>query len=206
MIAGLGIVYTALTAIRQTDLKKIIAYTSVAHMNLVLLALFSFTPIGFCGGLYQSISHGFVSGALFLLVGVIYDRYHNRSIEFYSGLALKMPLYISFFLFFSLANIAFPLTSNFIGEFLILFGIFSFDLFYTFIASSGMIIGGAYSLWLLNRLSFGNIKLSVVDAIDLDAKEFLCLIFFSFFVLLLGIFPNYLFNFFEIFFASYLIL
>jgi len=206
MLSLLGIVYTSLTAIRQVDLKRIIAYTSVAHMNLVVLALFSFSTMGFMGGMFQSLSHGFVASALFLLVGILYDRFHNRFIQHYSGLAIKMPLYISFFLFFSLANIAFPLTSSFIGEFLILFGIYSFSIPITIFASTGMILGGGYSLWLLNRLGFGNLKTNLLNAVDIDTKEFICLFFFLFFVLLLGIYPNVFFHLFKGFFSMYLIL
>jgi NADH-quinone oxidoreductase subunit M len=206
MLSLLGIVYTSLTAIRQVDLKRIIAYTSVAHMNLVLLALFSFSTMGFMGAMFQSVSHGFVASALFMLVGVIYDRFHNRFIQSYSGLTIKMPLFITFFLFFSLANIAFPLTSSFVGEFLILFGIYSFSIPVTIFASVGMILGGGYSLWLLNRIGFGNLKANLTNAIDLDGKEFFSLAFFTFFVLLLGIYPKVFFNLFKGFFSMYLII
>jgi len=206
MLSLLGIIYTSLTAIRQVDLKRIIAYTSVAHMNLVLLGIFSFSTIGFIGAVFQSISHGFVSSALFLLVGVLYDRFHNRFIQHYSGLVIKMPLYIFFFMFFSLANIAFPPTSSFIGEFLILFGVYNFSIIITIFSSLGMIIGGGYSLWLLNRISFGNIKLTLISASDIDSKEFISLFFFLFFVLLFGIYPSVFFLFFEGFFSSFFIL
>ena len=206
MFALLGIIYTSLTAIRQVDLKRIIAYTSVAHMNLVVLSIFTFSTMGFIGGLFQSISHGFVSSALFMLIGVIYERYHNRCIQHYSGLVIRMPLYITFFMFFSLANMAFPLTSSFVGEFLILFSIYCFSIPVTFFASFGMILGGGYSLWLLNRISFGNLKITLNTAKDIDSQEFFALIFFTFFVLLLGIYPTSFFSFFEGFFSSYSIL
>ena len=113
----IGIVYTSLTAIRQTDLKRIIAYTSVAHMNLVMLGIFSFNVIGLEGAILQSLSHGFVSSALFLLIGVIYDRHHTRMVKYYSGLVHTMPIFSIIFLIFTMANIALPGTSSFVGEF-----------------------------------------------------------------------------------------
>jgi len=203
MLALLGIIYTSLTAIRQVDLKRIIAYTSVAHMNLVILSIFTFSTMGFIGGVFQSISHGFVSSALFLLIGIIYERYHKRSLQYYSGLVVRMPLYITFFMFFSLANMAFPLTSSFVGEFLILFSIYCFSIPITFFASLGMILGGGYSLWLLNRISFGNLQLKLINANDIDSKEFFALFSFTFFVLLFGIYPTAFFSFFEGFFSLY---
>ena len=116
-IALIGIVYTSLTAIRQTDLKRIIAYSSVAHMNLVIVGLFSLNTQGVEGAILQQLSHGLVSGALFLCVGVIYDRHHTRLIKYYSGLAHIMPIYVAIFMFFTMANIALPGTSSFVGEF-----------------------------------------------------------------------------------------
>merc|ERR1712100_756935 len=120
----IAVIHTSLTAIRQTDLKRIIAYASVAHMNLVLIGMFVFNAQGLEGSILQQLSHGLVSGALFLCVGVIYDRHHTRLIKYYSGLAHTMPMYIAIFMFFSMANIALPGTSSFVGEFLILAGAF----------------------------------------------------------------------------------
>lgn len=141
-----GVVYTSLTAIRQTDLKRIIAYTSVAHMNLVVMGIFSFNLIGIEGAILQSLSHGFVSSALFLLIGVVYDRHHTRMVKYYSGLVHTMPLFTILFLIFTMANIAVPGTSSFVGEFLILAGIFKISSTAAMLGATGMVFGGAYSL------------------------------------------------------------
>jgi NADH:ubiquinone oxidoreductase subunit 4 (subunit M) len=134
-LSVLGIIYASLTTIRQVDLKKIIAYSSVAHMNLCVLGIFSLNIQGLEGSVVLMIGHGIVSGALFLLVGVLYDRHHSRLIRYYSGLTQVMPLFSSFFLFFSLANIGLPGTSNFIGELLIFVGLFKKSTFIAFIAA-----------------------------------------------------------------------
>ena len=143
-IASVGIVYTSFTAIRQSDFKRIIAYTSIAHMNLVVLGIFSFNTIGIEGAILQSLSHGFVASALFLIIGVVYDRYRTRLVQYYGGLASVMPIYISIFLFFTMANISFPGTSSFVGEFLILTGSFKVNTTITFLGATGVIIGAAY--------------------------------------------------------------
>jgi len=146
ILALIGIIYASFTALRQTDLKRIIAYSSIAHMNLVVLGLFSFNNLGLEGGLLQSINHGFVSGALFLLIGVVYNRYHSRLLIYYGGLVYTMPIYASIFLYFTLANIALPGTSSFIGEFLLLLGTFKFNIISGFVAALSVIVSGAYSL------------------------------------------------------------
>lgn len=177
-----GIVYASFTAIRQTDFKRIIAYTSVAHMNLVMLGIFSFTVIGVEGAVLQSLSHGFVASALFLIIGVVYDRYHSRMVKYYGGLVHTMPIYVSIFLFFTMANIGLPGTSSFIGEFLILVGSFKVNTAVTFIGALSMVIGGCYSLWLFNRVSYGNLKTQYFNQyLDINAREF-----FIFFPLILG--------------------
>ena len=187
----LGVVYTSFTAIRQTDLKRIIAYTSVAHMNLVVMGIFSFNVIGLEGAIIQSLSHGFVSSALFLLIGVIYDRYHTRMVKYYSGLVYVMPLFITFFLIFSMANIALPGTSSFIGEFLILIGIFKINITAALFGALGMILGGAYSLWLFNRVAFGNLKVQYLKVFsDINKREFFVFIPLIIGTLVLGLFPD----------------
>merc|ERR1712161_76463 len=153
-----GIIYTSFTAIRQTDFKRIIAYTSVAHMNVVMLGIFSFNNVGIEGALLQSLSHGFVASALFAIIGVVYERYRTRLVKYYGGLVHTMPLYISIFLFFTMANIGFPGTSGFIGEFLIFAGSFKVNSSVTFFGATGMVLGGCYALWLFNRISYGNLK------------------------------------------------
>jgi proton-translocating NADH-quinone oxidoreductase chain M len=145
-LAIIGIIYTSLTAIRQTDLKRIIAYTSVAHMNLIVMGIFSFSVIGLEGSVFQSLSHGFISSALFLLIGVMYDRYHTKMVKYYSGLVHTMPLFTVIFLFFTIANIAVPGTSAFIGEFMLLVGIMKISSISVFFSGFGVILGGTYSL------------------------------------------------------------
>lgn len=190
-ISVIGIVYTSFTAIRQSDFKRIIAYTSIAHMNLVMLGIFSFNNLGIEGALFQSLSHGFVASALFLVIGIVYDRYHTRIVKYYSGLAVVMPVYISIFLFFTMANISFPGTSSFIGEFLILTGSFKCNTTVTFLGATGIIIGGAYSLWLLNRIAFGNMKTQYcVKFLDLNKREFLAFLPLIIGTLVLGVLPN----------------
>nr|YP_010377433.1 NADH dehydrogenase subunit 4 [Navicula tsukamotoi]QYB23120.1 NADH dehydrogenase subunit 4 [Navicula tsukamotoi] len=190
-IAVVGIIYTSFTAIRQSDFKRIIAYTSIAHMNLVILGIFSFNSIGLEGAIFQSLSHGFVASALFLVIGIVYDRYHTRIVKYYSGLASVMPIYISIFLFFTMANISFPGTSSFIGEFLILTGSFKCSTVVTFLGATGVILGGAYSLWLLNRIAFGNMKVQYcAKFLDLNKREFVCFLPLILGTLFLGILPN----------------
>ena len=190
-IAAVGIIYTSFTAIRQSDFKRIIAYTSIAHMNLVMLGIFSFNNIGIEGAIFQSLSHGFVASALFLVIGVVYERYHTRIVKYYSGLVTAMPLYITIFLFFTMANISFPGTSSFVGEFLILTGSFKCNTSVTFLGATGIIIGGAYSLWLLNRIAFGNIKTQYCNKfLDISKREFLAFLPLIIGTLLLGLAPN----------------
>lgn len=190
-IAVIGIIYTSFTAIRQTDFKRIIAYTSIAHMNLVVLGIFSFNTIGLEGAVLQSLSHGFVASALFLVIGVVYDRYHTRIVQYYGGLATVMPIYVAIFLFFTMANISFPGTSSFVGEFLILVGSFKVNTTITFLGATGIIIGGAYSLWLLNRIAFGNLKIQYTNKfLDLSFREFTIFVPLILSTLLIGVYPE----------------
>ena len=189
--ASVGVVYTSLTAIRQTDFKRIIAYTSVAHMNLVMLGIFSFNVIGIEGAILQSLSHGFVASALFLIIGVVYDRHHTRLVKYYGGLVHVMPLYIFIFLFFTMANIGLPGTSSFVGEFLILTGSFKVNTIITFIGATSMIIGGCYSLWLFNRISYGNLKTQYFNHfLDLNKRELLTFFPLVLGTVIMGIFPT----------------
>lgn len=187
----IGVIFTSLTAIRQTDFKRIIAYTSIAHMNLVILGIFSFNIIGLEGAIFQSLSHGFVASALFLIIGVVYDRYKTRLVKYYAGLVVVMPIYIFIFLFFSVANIGFPGTSSFVGEFLIFAGSFKINSGITFLSAISMVIGGSYSLWLFNRIAYGNLKFQYTKKfLDLNFRE--CITFFPLILgsLISGIFPN----------------
>ena len=194
-IAVLGIIYTSFTAIRQTDFKRIIAYTSIAHMNLVILGIFSFNNIGIEGAILQSLSHGFVASALFLVIGVVYDRYRTRIVQYYGGLATVMPLYIAIFFFFTIANISFPGTSSFVGEFLILIGSFQVNTTVTFLGALGIIIGGAYSLWLFNRISFGNLKIQYTEKfLDLSPRELTVFLPLILGTLTVGVYPGIFLN------------
>jgi proton-translocating NADH-quinone oxidoreductase chain M len=191
-IALIGIVYTSFTAIRQTDFKRIIAYTSIAHMNLVILGIFSFNVIGIEGAILQSLSHGFVASALFLIIGVVYDRYKTRLVQYYGGLASVMPIYIFIFLFFTLANISFPGTSSFVGEFLILVGSFKVNTTITFLGAISTVIGAAYSLWLFNRISYGNLKTQYTNLfLDLSPREFIVFLPLILGTLIVGIYPDF---------------
>jgi proton-translocating NADH-quinone oxidoreductase chain M len=191
IFAAIGIVYTSFTAIRQTDFKRIIAYTSVAHMNLVMLGIFSFNIIGLEGAILQSLSHGFVASALFLIIGVVYDRHGTRMVKYYGGLVHLMPIYIFIFLFFTMANIGLPGTSSFVGEFLILAGSFKTNTSVTFIGATSMIIGGCYSLWLFNRIAYGNLKIQYFNKfLDLSKREFMVFLPLILGTLIMGLVPN----------------
>jgi len=193
VLSILGIIYTSFTAVRQTDLKRIIAYSSVAHMNLVMLGLFSYILISLEGALLQSLSHGFVSSALFLCIGVLYDRFHTRMIKYYSGLIQVMPITIIILLFFTMANIGLPGTSSFVGEFLILTGVYKNNVIVTFLGATGMVLGGIYALWLFNRISYGNLKTQYIGTQFLDIKknEFYSILPLILGTLFMGIYPEF---------------
>lgn len=194
-IVVLSIVYASFTAIRQTDFKRIIAYTSIAHMNVVVLGIFSFNVVGIEGAVFQSLSHGFVASALFLVIGVVYDRYKTRIIKYYGGLASIMPIYAIIFLFFSVANIGFPGTSSFVGEFLIFLGAFKLSIEASFLAATSMIIGGGYSLWLLNRIIYGNLKIQYTKMFsDLSFREFVTFLPLITGTLVAGLYPSIFLN------------
>jgi len=195
LLSIVGIVYTSFTAIRQTDFKRIIAYTSVAHMNLVMVGLFSFNTIGLEGAILQSLSHGFVASALFLIIGIVYERHHTRMVKYYGGLVHTMPLYTFIFLFFTMSNIGLPGTGSFVGEFLILAGSFKTNTSATFISATGMIIGGCYSLWLFNRISYGNVKIQYLkDYIDLNKRETIIFLPLIFGTIAIGLYPEIFLN------------
>ena len=191
LICSLGVLYASLTAIRQTDIKRIVAYSSIAHMNLIVIGLFSFTLVGLDGALLQTISHGFVASALFFCIGILYARYGSRSIFYYGGLVHIMPLYSTLFLIFTLANIALPGTSSFIAEFLLLMGVFKINATLTFIVAISVIIGGSYSLWLYNRIIFGNLKIYfTTNYSDVSLKELSVLIPLLIPVIVIGVYPS----------------
>lgn len=192
LLSVIGVIYASLTALRQTDLKRIIAYSSIAHMNLVTLGIFSFNVIGLEGSIIQSISHGFVAGGMFLLIGILYDRYHSRFLYYYGGLVHFMPIYSILFLIFTLANIALPGTSSFTGEFLLLTGIYKTNIVTAIVSALGVILSGGYSLWLYNRIIFGNIKVNyTLKFSDVTFREFIVVFPLFFFILLMGLSPTY---------------
>jgi len=199
LLSLLGIVFASLSAIRQTDLKRIIAYSSVAHMNLVTLGIFSFNIIGIEGAIIQSISHGFVAGAMFLLIGIVYDRYHSRLLYYYGGLVHMMPVYSVLFLIFTMANIALPGTSSFVGEFLLLTGVYKINAFCCIIATLGVILCGGYSLWLYNRIIFGNLKINnTLIFKDITFREFSILLPLLILTIFMGIYPKFFLNYIQL--------
>ena len=157
-LSVIAIIYTSLVALAQEDVKKLIAYSSVAHMGFVTMGIFSFTVQGVDGAIFQMLSHGLVSAALFLCVGVVYDRMHTREIAAYGGLVNRMPLYAAVFMVFTLANVGLPGTSGFIGEFLTLVGAFKANTWVAFLATFGVILSAAYALWLYRRMIFGPLE------------------------------------------------
>lgn len=167
-----GVVYSSLTTIRQIDLKKIIAYSSVAHMNFGLIGIFSNDTVGLDGNMYLMLGHGLVSTGLFLCIGVLYDRYHTRNILYFGGLVQTMPIFSIIFLIFTLANLGFPGTINFVGEFLILISILKLSTIAVVIAGSSLILGAIYSIWLFNRIVFGQMSKHLLTFSDLTRREF----------------------------------
>jgi proton-translocating NADH-quinone oxidoreductase chain M len=190
-MAAIAVIYTSLTAIRQSDMKRIIAYASVAHMNVILVGMFALNMQGLEGAMIQMLSHGLVSSALFLCVGVLYDRHHSRMVRYYSGMAHTMPLFAIVFMFMTMANIALPCTSSFVGEFLILAGTFQVNTTICVLAGTGMILGGAYSLWLYNRIAFGNLKIQAIKQFsDMNRREFMVFLPLTLGTLVMGIYPE----------------
>jgi NADH-quinone oxidoreductase subunit M len=171
-LSVVAIIYTSLVALMQEDMKKLIAYSSVAHMGYVTMGIFAMNAQGIQGSLFQMLSHGLVSGALFLCVGVIYDRMHTREIAAYGGLVNNMPKYAVVFLIFTMANVGLPGTSGFIGEFLTLLGVFQVNTWVAFFATTGVILSAAYALWLYRKVIFGVLsKDSLKGLLDLSARE-----------------------------------
>tara|TARA_B100000686_G_scaffold100076_1_gene107315 strand:+ start:739 stop:2226 length:1488 start_codon:yes stop_codon:yes gene_type:complete len=186
----LAVVYIALVALVQQDMKKLIAYSSISHMGFVTLGFFVFELRAMEGAIVQMISHGFVSGALFLCVGVLYDRLHSREIAAYGGVIKVMPVFAFFMVFFAMANAGLPGTSGFVGEFLVILGTFSVNAWYAVIAALTLIVGAAYTLWMVKRVVFGAIRNPEVAKLkDLDRREFGVLLGVALGVLIIGIWP-----------------
>ena len=189
-MSAIAIVYTSLVALVQEDMKKLIAYSSVAHMGYVTMGIFAANQQGIDGAIFQMLSHGFISGALFLCVGVIYDRMHTREIDAYGGLVNRMPAYAMIFMFFTMANVGLPGTSGFIGEFLTLMGVFQVNTWVAAFATSGVILSAAYALWLYRRVVMGDlIKESLRSITDMTGRERAIFAPLVAMTLILGIYP-----------------
>ena len=189
-MSAIAIVYTSLVALAQSDMKKLIAYSSVAHMGYVTMGIFTANQQGIDGAIFQMLSHGFISAAMFLSVGVIYDRMHTREIDAYGGLVNRMPAYALVFMFFTMANVGLPGTSGFVGEFLTLVGIFQVNTWVAVVATSGVILSAAYGLWLYRRVAFGAlVKEGLMAITDMDRRERLIFAPLVAMTLFLGIYP-----------------
>jgi NADH-quinone oxidoreductase subunit M len=190
-LSVIAIIYTSLVALMQEDMKKLIAYSSVAHMGFVTMGIFSFTRQGIDGALFQMVSHGFVSGALFLCVGVVYDRMHTREIKAYGGIVKNMPLYAGIFMLFTMANVGLPGTSGFVGEFLSLLGTFQDNTWVAFFATTGVILSACYALWLYRRVMLGALeKTSLAHIVDVSPRELACLAPLVVLTIFFGIYPS----------------
>ena len=190
-IAVISLIYTSLATLRQTDFKAMVAYSSIGHMAIVVLGLFSNTVQGIEGAIILSLAHGLVSPALFICVGgVMYDRFHTRTIKYYRGLTVYMPLFSLMFFVFTLCNIAVPLSGNWVGEFMALSGIFQRSPLVALAGATGIVLSAAYGIWLYNRVSFGAYSRYLSYTTDINRREFMLLLPLLIAVLALGIFPN----------------
>ncbi len=186
-----AVVYVGLVALVQTDMKKLVAYSSIAHMGFVTLGFFMFEQLGVQGAIVQMISHGFVSGAMFLCIGVLYDRMHSRRIADYGGVVNTMPKFAALFMLFAMANSGLPATSGFVGEFMVILGAVKYNFWIAAIASTTLIFGAAYSLWMYKRVVFGEIANDEVRHLkDVDAREFWMLAALAVAVLVMGLWPK----------------
>jgi NADH-quinone oxidoreductase subunit M len=189
-LSVIAIIYSSLVALMQEDIKKLIAYSSVAHMGFVTMGIFAGTIQGVAGGVFQMISHGIVSGALFLCVGIVYDRMHTREIAAYGGLVNRMPLYALVFMIFTMANVGLPGTSGFVGEFMTLIGTFKVSIPTATFATTGVILSAAYALWLYRKVIFGVLKPSLASIKDLTFRESVTLFPLVALTLLFGFYPK----------------
>lgn len=186
----IAVIYIGLVALVQTDMKKLVAYSSIAHMGFVTLGFFVFNEMAMQGGIVQMISHGFVSGAMFLCIGVLYDRMHSRQIADYGGVVNTMPKFAALFVLFSLANCGLPATSGFVGEFMVILGAVKFNFWIGVLAATALIFGAAYSLWLVKRVVFGEVgNPHVAKLQDLSAREFFMLGMLAVAVIAMGVYP-----------------
>jgi NADH-quinone oxidoreductase subunit M len=189
-MSAIAIVYTSLVALMQEDMKKLIAYSSVAHMGFVTMGIFAANVQGIDGAIFQMLSHGFISAALFLIVGVIYDRMHTRDIDAYGGLVNRMPVYALVFMLFTMANVGLPGTSGFVGEFLTLMATFQVNTWVAAVATTGVVFSAAYALWLYRRVVFGDlIKESLKTITDMTPRERIIFAPLVVMTLYLGVYP-----------------
>ena len=187
-----AVIYLGLVALVQTDMKKLVAYSSIAHMGFVTLGFFMFNETGMQGAVVQMVSHGFVAGAMFLCIGVLYDRLHTRQIADYGGVINRMPKFAALFLLFSMANAGLPATSGFVGEFLVILGAVQFDFWIGLLAATALIWGAGYSLWMYKRVVFGPVANPNVDKMeDVNRREFWLLMLMAALVLFMGIYPKF---------------
>ena len=187
----IAVVYIGLVALVQQDMKKLIAYSSISHMGFVTLGFFIFNADGMLGGLIQMVSHGFISAALFLCVGVLYDRMHSRMISDYGGVANKMPVFAAFFVFFAMANSGLPGTSGFVGEFMVILGTIKVSFWYAFLAATTLVFGAAYTLWMVKRVIYGEVANPHVAALlDVNRRELFFLALLAVLVLWMGVYPK----------------
>ena len=186
-----AVIYIGLVALVQTDMKKLVAYSSIAHMGYVTLGFFIFNQVGAQGAIIQMISHGFVSGAMFLCIGVLYDRLHSRNIADYGGVVNTMPRFAALFMLFSMANSGLPATSGFVGEFMVILGAVQYNFWVGFLAATTLILGAAYSLWMYKRVVFGAVANEQVAGLkDVDRREFWMLMAMAVLVLFMGLYPK----------------
>jgi NADH-quinone oxidoreductase subunit M len=186
----IAVIYIGLVALVQTDMKKLVAYSSIAHMGFVTLGFFMFNDMSVQGGIVQMISHGFVSGAMFLCIGVLYDRMHSRQIADYGGVVNTMPKFAAFFVLFSMANCGLPATSGFVGEFMVILGAVKFNFWIGLLAATALIFGAAYSLWMVKRVVFGAVANDHVGKlVDLNNREFFMLALLTIAVIAMGLYP-----------------
>ncbi|MGI4717549.1 MAG: NADH-quinone oxidoreductase subunit M [Janthinobacterium lividum] len=190
VLSLIAVIYIGLVAMVQKDMKKLVAYSSIAHMGFVTLGFFIFNDLGVQGGIMQSISHGFVSGAMFLCIGVLYDRVHSREIADYGGVVNTMPKFAAFAVLFSMANAGLPATSGFIGEFMVILGAVEFNFWTGLLAGTALILGAAYSLWMVKRVVFGPVgNKHVAELSDLNGREFAILGVLAIATLVMGLYP-----------------
>jgi NADH-quinone oxidoreductase subunit M len=191
VLSIIGIIYGSMVAMVQKDMKKLVAYSSVAHMGFVTLGFFIFNTIGVSGGLVQMIAHGFVSAAMFLSIGVLYDRVHSREIASYGGVVNTMPKFTAFALLFAMANCGLPGTAGFVGEWMVILGAVKFNFWIGFASATALIFGAAYTLWMFKRVYLGPVANDHVrDLTDINAREFLMLAMLAVAVLYMGIHPK----------------